>query len=167
MPKSKRVIATTAKPAKPAKPAKRGASPDAKPATGRDLAVIGGAKANGTVTPKATRKPSVTRDAATIEAARYPAANVSARDESYIAFYAAIGADKKPVSLADIADKFRANPFYAGSSKATDAGAAERAVKHGLAEYNAAARTIKLTPRGASLAATVIKRDKLTLPASS
>jgi hypothetical protein len=112
---------------------------------------------------------SIVRDATTIAGMRYPANTQTARDESFLAFYALLGCDKQAVSLADIAAKHRINPLKnaGGKNKSTDCGAAERAVKFGFAEFDTANRTIKLTQRGAELARNIIKRDGHTLPTAS
>ncbi len=89
-------------------------------------------------------------DSATIDAAKYPLAEISNRDESYIAFFArcARGEAGHAVTLASIAAQYKRNPYYAGSAKSTDAGAIQRAVKAGFLHHDADARTIMLTETG-------------------
>jgi hypothetical protein len=84
---------------------------------------------------------TASRDAATVTAMRTNFAQYSDRDSAYLAFFGSVmrGAGHS-ATLAEIhkagipapgkSDR-RANPFYTGSAKATDAGAINRLVKAG------------------------------------
>ncbi len=89
-------------------------------------------------------KRGLARDVTTIVAMRANFSKVSDRDESYLAMLAdSIGSAKGSVRLSALREKYynpvsekSRNPFWAGSAKATDAGAFERLAKAGYIKFN-------------------------------
>jgi hypothetical protein len=134
-------------PAKPAKPTV--VASDDKPS---DAALIAAALAKRNAR-------NLARDAATITANRTNFGGETDRDAAYLTFFGAIarklGTDT--ITLAQIADhgvtvagKACRNPFYAGSAKATDAGAINRAAKSGTITKSTDGSAITITARGQS-----------------
>lgn len=113
----------------------------------------------------------VARDAASIarHATHYGATSI--RDDAYLALYArAAGPDRNAFTLRDVFDAGtdvggkRHNPFYVGSSKATDVGAVNRAIKAGnVVATNVECTAFEFTERGAKLARAALA--KLAKPA--
>lgn len=104
-----------------------------------------------------------TRDAKTIAAYRTHFGAVSSRDEAYAAFYRVTAIEHgKPetFTLAQLAAKQR-NPLYAGSNKASDAGAINRARKAGhIAPTSDACDAYTFTDAGAQYADNVLAKLK-------
>lgn len=111
------------------------------------------------------RERIIARDTKTVLAGRTNFGTYSSRDDSYTAFFGAICRDtgRDTITLADILaysvkrdGQAERNPFYTGSSKATDAGAINRQCSDGRFTKATDARgklTLTVTERGKTLAA--------------
>jgi hypothetical protein len=102
---------------------------------------------------------NVNRTAATVVAQRTNFSGVTSdRDTAYLAQFERVRRDTaetpdgETITLASLA-KLGKNPYYDRSAKPHDAGAINRAVKAGNVEHAADGASIKLTARGAALAA--------------
>jgi|688.fasta_scaffold222193_1 hypothetical protein len=107
---------------------------------------------------------NINRTAATVVALRTNFGGVTSdRDTAYLAAFERVRRDTEAtpdgetITLASLA-KLVKNPYYTGSAKPHDAGAINRAVKAGNVERAADGHSIKLTARGATLAATAYNK---------
>lgn len=128
----------------------------------RDAAKAAKAEKPATVeTPAATISRGLARDAATVTAQRTNFAQYSDRDTAFLAFFGRVmRANNGSATLAQIHESGtdaggnkRRNPLYAGSAKATDAGAINRLIKAGYLTANASGGTLTATPKALSNAA--------------
>jgi hypothetical protein len=134
---------------------------DANPPSNPDNlpAIIPGESARDTSDKPAATAPykSATRDAATNLAGAYPFGSESNRDSAYLQFFGYVArAFGHTATLAQIhtaghpvpgKPHLRRNPFYSGSSKATDSGAIQRAVDSGYFILSDSGNRITATPR--------------------
>lgn len=98
---------------------------------------------------------ALTRDAATVHAMRANFETFSSRDDAYLAFFGSVmRRNAGKATLAQLHDagtpnagkpKLRSNPHYAGSAKATDAGAIIRLIKSGYFTADASGNTLTAT----------------------
>lgn len=116
---------------------------------------------------------NVARTAQTVAADRtHFGGTTSSRDEAYLALFATVAAeanDKRTVTLTALAAK-ATNHFYDGSAKPHDAGAINRARKAGNIIVASDGSSLKLSKRGAELAANVLAKlrpAKRVKPAAS